>query len=254
MRIDTYLYENGYFESREKAKKAIADARVKLCGKTVNKPSVDVSENCEITVIPSEKSEYVGRGGIKLEYALESFAVNPCGMRAIDIGASTGGFTDCLLQRGAEKVYAVDIGHGQLHKSLVENSKVVNLEGINAREMTADIVDAEPCDIAVSDLSFISQKLVIPTVRNVLKDGGIYILLIKPQFEAGREHLNKNGIVKSEKARLKAVDEVISFAESFGFELLGSCTSPIEGGSGNIEYLAGFRYNAKVSDIKINNT
>lgn len=245
MRIDTYLYENGYFESREKAKKAISDARILLSGKTVTKPSLEVSDNCEITVIPSEKIEYVGRGGIKLEYALDSFGINPFGLRAIDIGASTGGFTDCLLQRGAEKVYAVDIGHGQLHKSLAEDPRVVNLEGLNAREMTSDIVDGDMCDIAVSDLSFISQKLVIPAVKNVLKNGGYYVLLIKPQFEAGRENIGKNGIVKNEKARLRSVQEVISFAKSLGFELVGSCTSPIEGGSGNIEYLAGFIYRAK---------
>lgn len=245
MRIDTYLYENGHFESREKAKKAIADARILLSGKTVTKPSLEVSDNCEITIIPGEKIEYVGRGGIKLECALDSFGIGVAGLRAIDIGASTGGFTDCLLKRGANKVYAVDIGHGQLHKSLAENPSVINLEGVNARELTTAVVDDERCDIAVSDLSFISQKLVIPVVKNVLRNGGIYVLLIKPQFEAGRENIGKNGIVKNEKTRLRAVQEVISFAESQGFELIGSCTSPIEGGSGNIEYLAGFRYKSE---------
>ncbi len=240
MRIDTFLYEKGYFESREKAKKAIADGRISISGKTVTKPSQDVSEEDEIKVIPSEKSEYVGRGGIKLEHALDSFKISPFGMRAVDIGASTGGFTDCLLQRGAKKVYAVDIGHGQLHHTLSENPKVVNLEGVNARELTAEIVDGEMCDIAVSDLSFISQRLVIPAVKNVLKCGGLYVVLIKPQFEAGRENIGKNGIVKSEKVRKKAVDDVISFAREGGFELLGCCKSPILGGSGNTEYLACF--------------
>ncbi|MBR3995742.1 MAG: TlyA family RNA methyltransferase [Clostridia bacterium] len=241
MRIDSFLFENGYFESREKAKKAIEDMRVYINGKTVKKPSLDVSENDEISVAPSEKTEYVGRGGLKLEYALDNFLIDVKGKRTIDIGASTGGFTDCLLKRGALKVYAVDIGHGQLHQSLACDERVVNLEGINAREMTGTLVDDDPVEIAVSDLSFISQKLVIPAAKNVLAVGGIYVILIKPQFEAGREHLNKNGIVKSEKVRQKTVSDIIEFAKNFGYEIIGSCTSPIEGGSGNTEYLAVFR-------------
>ncbi len=241
MRIDTYLFENGYFESRERAKKAIADLRVAVNGKTITKSSVDVSEADEISIAKSEKTEYVGRGGIKLEYALDKFKIDPKGMRAIDIGASTGGFTDCLLKRGAGKVYAVDIGHGQLHKSLLCDKRVVNLEGINARELSAQLVDNIPCDIAVSDLSFISQKLVVPCVKNVLKSGGILVILIKPQFEAGRENLNKNGIVKSEKVRLRVVEDIISFVKNEGYECVGSTVSPIEGGSGNTEYLGVFK-------------
>lgn len=241
MRLDTFLFENGYFESREKAKKAVADFRITVNGKTVSKPSADVSDVDDITVMPSEKTEYVGRGGIKLEYALDSFGIEVKGKRAIDIGASTGGFTDCLLKRGASKVYAVDIGHGQLHQSLAADARVVNLEGINAREMTSSVVDDELVDIAVSDLSFISQKLVIPKAENVLKKNGIYIVLIKPQFEAGRENIGKNGIVKSEKVRLRAVSDILEFAKGCGYEIIGSTVSPIEGGSGNTEYLAVFR-------------
>ena len=241
MRLDTFLFENGYFESREKAKKAIAELRVIINGKTVMKPSADVDENDSITVVPSERTEYVGRGGIKLEHALDTFRIDVKGKRAIDIGASTGGFTDCLLQRGASKVYAVDIGHGQLHPSLACDDRVVNLEGVNARTMTASLVDESPVDIAVSDLSFISQKLVIPEASKVLSHGGIYIILIKPQFEAGREHLNKNGIVKSEKIRTKVVSDILEFTKELGYEIVGSTVSPIEGGSGNTEYLAVFR-------------
>ena len=240
MRLDTFLCENEYFESREKAKKAIESGRIRINGKIVEKPSYDTSDDDDIFVIPSEFVEYVGRGGIKLECALDTFSINPDGLRAIDIGASTGGFTDCLLKRGASKVYAVDIGHGQLHKSLLDDESVINLEGINARYLTSDIVDNEPVSIAVSDLSFISQKLVIPAVKNVLVKNGIYVLLIKPQFEVGREHINKNGIVKSEKARLKAVDDIVAFSSDFGFENIGVVKSPIEGGSGNTEYLAAF--------------
>ena len=241
MRLDTFLYENGYFESREKAKKAIADMRIAVNGKTAVKPSAEISVDDELAVIPSEKTEYVGRGGIKLEHALDTFRIDVKGKRAIDIGASTGGFTDCLLKRGVSKVYAVDIGHGQLHPSILADERVVNLEGVNAREMTSELVDNSLVDIAVSDLSFISQKLVIPKVSEVLSECGIYIVLIKPQFEAGREYLNKNGIVKNEKVRLKVVSDIIDFSEKFGYELIGSTVSPIEGGSGNTEYLAAFR-------------
>jgi len=241
MRLDTFLFENGTFESREKAKKAIAELRITVNGKTASKPSTDVSEDDEIIVSPSERTEYVGRGGIKLEHALDRFCIDVNGKRAIDIGASTGGFTDCLLKRGARKVYAIDIGHGQLHPSLASDSRVVNLEGVNARDMTSDLVENEPVDIAVSDLSFISQRLVIPAAENVLLPGGIYIILIKPQFEAGKEHLNKNGIVKSEKVRLKAVSDILEFSKECGYEIIGSTVSPIEGGSGNTEYLAVMR-------------
>lgn len=241
MRIDTYLFEKGFFESREKAKKAIADLRVVVNGKTVTKSSADITDNDELVIIPSERTEYVGRGGIKLEHALDTFRIDVKDKRAIDIGASTGGFTDCLLKRGASKVYAVDIGHDQLHKSLACDPRVVNLEGVNAREMTSDLVENIPVDIAVSDLSFISQKLVIPVASNVLAVGGIYVILIKPQFEAGREHIGKNGIVKNEKIRLRVVADILEFAKGCGYQIIGSTVSPIEGGSGNTEYLAVLR-------------
>ena len=241
MRLDVYLLKNKYFESRERAKKAVEDSRISVNGKTILKPSYDVSGDENILIIPSEKSEYVGRGGIKLEYALDYFKISVNGMRAIDIGASTGGFTDCLLKRGAVKVYAVDVGHGQLHKSLVADTRVVNLEGVNARELNADIVENKKVDIAVADLSFISQKLVIPSIENVLEAGGCLVTLIKPQFEVGRENIGKNGIVKSEKTRIRAVNDVIEFAQSIGYEFCGYVKSPIEGGSGNVEYLAYFK-------------
>ena len=241
MRLDLFLYANGHFESREKAKNAVSQGLISVNGKTVTKPATEVTSEDDIFICSSNKAEYVGRGGIKLEHALDTFGIDPWGMRAIDIGASTGGFTDCLLQRGALKVYAVDIGHDQLHKSLLSDKRVVNLEGVNARELSVSHVDNEPVSLAVSDLSFISQKLIIPCVKNVLDVGGIYIVLIKPQFEAGREHLNKNGIVRSEKVRLRVVSDIHSFALSEGYELIGSTMSPITGGSGNVEYLAAFR-------------
>lgn len=241
MRLDTFLCDNGYFESREKAKKAISDMRILVNDKCVSKPSIDVTNIDRITVIPSEKIEYVGRGGLKLECALDKFNINVSGLRAIDIGASTGGFTDCLLRRGAKKVYALDIGHGQLHQSLCNDARVINMEGKNAREMTLNDVEGIPVPVAVSDLSFISQRLIIPIVKNVLSENGYYIVLIKPQFEAGRENLNKNGIVKSEKVRLKVLNDIIDFAANNDYKLIGSTQSPIQGGSGNIEYLAVFQ-------------
>ncbi len=241
MRADVYLFEKGFYESREKARKAILDSRVFVNGKMVLKPSYEIATNDDVQIKKSEVTEYVGRGGIKLEYALEKFNINPEGFRAIDIGASTGGFTDCLLRRGAKMVYAVDIGHGQLHLSLVRDKRVKNLEGINARYLTSEIVDNELVPLAVSDLSFISQKLVIPAIKNVLAVGGIYTVLIKPQFEVGTSNLNKNGIVTSEKARLRSLNSVVEFAISVGYEVIGVCESPIKGGSGNIEYLAAFK-------------
>ena len=240
MRLDALLHERCGFESREKAKKAILDGRILVNGERIEKPSAPVEDSAHIEVIPTETTEYVSRGGIKLAAALEAFGIGVKGFRAIDIGASTGGFTDCLLRRGASRVYAVDVGHGQLHKSLADDARVVNRENVNARYLTADAVDGEKVDIAVSDLSFISQKLVLPAVLNVLKDDGLYICLVKPQFEVGRSKIGKNGIVKDAKAREQAVEDVIAFAETLGFSCRGRMKSPITGGSGNTEYLAVF--------------
>lgn len=245
MRLDALLHERCGFESREKAKKAILEGRVSVDGKTVTKPSETVDENAQIEVLPSEETEYVSRGGIKLAAALDAFSIDVSGLRAVDIGASTGGFTDCLLKRGASLVYAVDVGHGQLHTSLADDARVVNREEVNARYLTADCVGGEKVDIAVSDLSFISQKLILPAVLNVLKDNGLYVCLIKPQFEVGRSKLGKNGIVRDAKARENAVKDVIAFAETLGFLCRGSMTSPITGGSGNIEFLAVFQLQAR---------
>ncbi len=240
MRIDAFLFENGYFESREKAKKAIAEGRISYKGRTVTKPSSEIGDASELQILPSEFTEYVGRGGRKLEKALDDFAVSAEGMCVADIGASTGGFTDCILRRGAARVFAIDIGHGQLHPSLRSDPRVVNIEGVNARNVTTDHTGGEPVDIAVCDLSFISQTLVIPAVTGILKSGGSFITLVKPQFEVGRDNIAKNGIVKSEKARLDAVARVIACSEENGFLHKGTIESPIKGGSGNTEYLAYF--------------
>lgn len=241
MRADLFLSEYGYVKSRQNAKVLIEGGKVTLDGRVLTKPSEQIDENVEHTV-EIIKGKYVCRGGYKLEAALEQFSkyISVNGAVCIDIGASTGGFTDCLLQNGAVKVFAVDSGHGQLDESLLQNEKVVNIEGYNARNL--DERDF-PCrvDIAVMDVSFISQTLILPSIPNVLKSGGVLVSLIKPQFEVGREHVGKNGIVKNIKKRDESVSRVIDFAGNCGFELLGKTESPIKGGDGNTEFLAVFR-------------
>ncbi|MBO5280998.1 MAG: TlyA family RNA methyltransferase [Clostridia bacterium] len=241
MRADLYLSEFGYVKSRQNAKVLIEGGKVTLDGRVLTKPSEQIDERDEHT-LEIIKEKYVCRGGYKLEVALEKFSELICveGAVCIDIGASTGGFTDCLLQKGAEKVFAVDSGHGQLDESLLQNEKVVNIEGYNARNLR---LQDFPClmDVATMDVSFISQTLILPSIPNVLKSGGILVSLIKPQFEVGREFVGKNGIVKNAKKRDESVKRVVDFALSCGFELLRKTESPIKGGDGNTEFLAVFR-------------
>jgi 23S rRNA (cytidine1920-2'-O)/16S rRNA (cytidine1409-2'-O)-methyltransferase len=238
MRIDLYLFENGLSSSRTEAKRQIETGLVKVNGRVITKASHDVSGDEEITVEKKE-NDYVSRGGIKLEAALMDFGVSPLGKIAIDVGASSGGFTDCLLRRGALRVLAVDSGSGQLVKSLREDKRVAVYENFNARYMKASDFDCIP-SVAVMDVSFISATYIIPAIFNLLSPGGEFICLIKPQFEVGRENVGKGGIVKSEKARSLAQDKVITFAKGIGFIYKGIITSPITGGDGNVEYLAYF--------------
>ncbi len=237
-RLDVYLVEKGFCQSRALAQKLINDSSVEVNGKIQTRTSFPVFEDDEIAVLENKILNYVSRGALKLETALDEFCVDPQGLTALDIGASTGGFTDVLLQRGAVKVYAVENGSGQLHEKLLSDSRVVSLENTDARTLTDDLVP--PCDIAVMDVSFISQTLLHKAVSERLKDGGVFISLIKPQFEAGREHLNKKGIVKDEKVRRSVIDKVVENAKLYGFEFVKSCQSQITGGDGNIEYLAMF--------------
>ena len=237
MRLDTYLFEKGFATSRTKAKELIENGRISVNDKVVLKSSFDVSADDKISVEPSDKTEFVGRGGLKLEAALDAFGIDCNDRVCADIGASTGGFTDCLLQRGAKKVFAVDSGTGQLVKELLEDKRVVSIEGMNARYMTKDDLDGERVSLVVMDVSFISQKLIYPAIKNIALDGADIVTLIKPQFEAGRENIGKNGIVKSDKVRIKVIDDIIENAKLFGFEKCGLIESPIKGGSGNTEYL-----------------
>lgn len=238
MRIDVYLFSHGYCKSREEARKLIKSNYVKCGGTVIDKPSYDVTDGIELEVINPFK--YVSRGGDKLEAALESFKIDVKGCVCADIGASTGGFTDCLLQNGAVRVYAIDSGKEQLDGKLKSDARVISMENVNARYLRSDDL-AEMCDVCVVDVSFISQTLIHPSVNEILKDGGYFITLIKPQFEAGKQNIRKGGIVKDEKAREFAKDKVISSAQLNNLEFIGCITSPIKGGDGNIEYLALFK-------------
>ena len=239
MRVDIYLAAAGYVSSRKKAQDLIKEEAVKIDGKTVKKASESVNESVEHDVVIEQVFKYVSRGGMKLEAALDAFSVNVNGKKVVDVGASTGGFTDCLLCRGAKRVYAVDAGIGQLHETLRADSRVVCIEHFNARELTSEITEGK-CDAAVADVSFISQTYIIEGIADCVKDGGVFISLIKPQFEAGRSALSKGGVVTNSAYRFLAVKRVISFACEHGFDCIGLIRSPIEGGDGNKEYLACF--------------
>lgn len=247
MRADLYLFKYGYTESRQKAQNYIARGSVTVDGKLIKAQSAQIDENSDHTVLLEATDKYVSRGGIKLETALDTFGIGVSGAMCIDIGASTGGFTDCLLQHGALSVIAVDAGHGQLHKKLLEDRRVVSFEGVNARELPLELLNTigdgtlgKP-DIAVMDVSFISQTMIIPNTAKLLRPGGSFITLIKPQFEAGREAIDKRGIVKKAEYRYRAVMRVLLCAFEAGFALYGITRSAIAGGDGNIEYLAYFR-------------
>lgn len=242
MRLDVFLSENGYVTSRTEAKNFISSGAVTVNGKTVTKPAFDISGEESITV-HTEVKKYVSRGGLKLEGALSEFDVTVLDRSCIDVGASSGGFTDCLLKHGAKRVVAVDSGTNQLVESVRIDPRVTSIEGFNARYMSRDDLPFTP-DLAVMDVSFISATYIIEPLSDCLCDGADFICLIKPQFEVGRSAIGKGGIVKSEADRKRAVEKVTLFAESHGFTTVKVIKSPIEGGDGNIEYLAHFKKEA----------
>ncbi len=240
MRADKFLFEKGLAKSRSHAAALIKDG-VRIGNRRIEKASQDIPEDTPASEIKIENpSKYVSRGGVKLEAAIFSFGPEIEGKIALDLGASTGGFTDCLLQNGARRVYAVDVGHGQLDASLLADPRVISLEGTNARHLTPNMT-GEVCDLAVSDLSFISQALIYPAVRANIKDGGIFISLIKPQFEAGKEYIGKGGIVRDRNIHVKVIESLFAAAQKEGLFPEALIPSPIEGGDGNREYLALFR-------------
>ncbi len=238
IRIDTLLFQRGLVKSRSSAVRLIESGNIYANGRLVIKPSECYPANAELCVTENEK--YVSRGGLKLEYALQRFKVDPVGMKCLDIGASTGGFTDCLLKHGADFVCAVDCGHGQLDAGLLSDDRVDSVEGVNARQLTRDIVKIIP-ELTVMDVSFISQTLIYPSLSELMPEGGLLISLIKPQFEAGRKALSKKGIVTDEKTRLACVSAVAESAKLHGLFLIDKAESAIKGGDGNIEYIALFK-------------
>ena len=234
-RLDVLLFERGLTESRERAKALIMSGAVFINGQRFDKPGMSVPDDCEIE-LRGQTLEYVSRGGLKIEKALKYFGVSPEGKRCIDCGASTGGFTDCLLKGGAERVYAVDVGYGQLAWSLRNDPRVINMERTNIRYVTEEQIQ-EKLDLAVIDVSFISLRLVLPVVRRLLKDDGEVLCLIKPQFEAGRDKVGKKGVVRDEATHIEVLKGFIEFAHDAGFAVGGITFSPIKGPEGNIEYL-----------------
>ena len=232
--MDLLLVERGLAESREKARALIMAGEVWVEGQRVDKAGRAFPKDVEIEV-RRQACPYVSRGGLKLQGALDAFALDVAGRVVADLGASTGGFTHCLLIRGARKVYAVDVGYGQLHWSLRRDHRVVVMERVNVRHLTPEAL-GEMVDLVVADLSFISLTLVLPAVKGVLRPGGEALLLVKPQFEVGREKVGKGGVVREAALRREALERVKKRAEELGFEVLGEMDSPVPGAKkGNVE-------------------
>lgn len=238
-RLDLLLQERGLAESRERAKSLILSGAVLVDGKKVEKAGAQVEKDAEIVLL-GPASPYVGRGGVKLEAALDAFRIDPSGKVAIDVGASTGGFTDCLLQRGALRVYAVDVGYGQLAWRLRQDPRVVVLERQNIRTLPAEAIPT-PVDLATIDVSFISLEKVIPVVVSLLRPAGEIVALVKPQFEVGKGEVGRGGIVRSEEKRRRVLDRICGAAAAWGLVSAGSIPSPILGQKGNVEFLAYFK-------------
>lgn len=237
-RLDSELVSRGIARSRERAKEMIKSGSISVNGKSVNKVSAEVSGNDFIE--SSEQELYVGRGALKIEKATEVFGLDFSGKICLDIGASTGGFTDFMLKNGAVKVFAVDVGHGQLAQSLCNDSRVVNMEGTDIRKVTPEIL-GDMVDFISADVSFISLKMILPVFQELLKDGADAVVLIKPQFEAGKKFIGKHGIVRDRKVHERVLSEIDSAIYKSGLTALEYTFSPVKGGSGNIEYLAHLR-------------
>ncbi len=234
-RLDVLLVERGLQESRQKAQATIMSGLVFVKGQRVDKPGTAVAEDAEVEV-RGNALKYVSRGGLKLEKAMATFPIQLEGAVCADIGASTGGFTDCMLQNGAGKVYAVDVGYGQLAWSLRSDPRVVCMERTNARYLTHEQIPQE-LDFASIDVSFISLKLILPAVWGLLKPGGHVACLVKPQFEAGKEKVGKKGVVRDPAVHLEVLEHFLEHAKESNFTVLGLTYSPVRGPEGNIEYL-----------------
>ena len=238
IRADVALTARGLAPSRERAQGLIESGLVRLNGRPLTKSSVKVSE-ADVLEVVGDDLPYVSRGGFKLERALKSFGIDPAGLTCMDIGASTGGFTDVLLQSGAARVYAIDVGTGQLDARLQSDPRVVSMEHTNARELRSDMFPVQPT-LAVMDVSFISIRLILPAAFSVLGERGRMISLIKPQFEAGPKNIGKKGIVSDPKVHIDVLKQIVDFAPTLGWRVRSLDFSPISGGSGNIEFLGDF--------------
>lgn len=245
MRLDNYLVEKCGVRSRSWAKKLVQDQKVLVNAVPAKKAGVELGANDNVEVL--EDFKYVSRAGYKLEKALEDFYVKVDGKICLDVGASTGGFTDCLLQNNAKHVFAIDVGEGQMNSTISGDSRVTNIEKVNARRLD-DLIrtkllpafNPEPT-VVVADLSFISLTLVLPAVVNSVASNAEFIVLVKPQFELGADALNKKGIVSDNRVRVKALEKLTAFCKENNWQVLGSSQSPIKGGDGNVEYLLHFK-------------
>ena len=234
-RLDVLLTEQGYADTRSKAQAIIMSGNVYVNGQKADKPGVSYEETVELEV-RGAVCPYVSRGGLKLEKALRDFGVKPVDYVCSDSGASTGGFTDCLLQQGARKVFAIDVGYGQLDWKIRSDKRVVVMERTNIRYVTPEDL-GEPLDLSVIDVSFIGLEIVLPTIKTLLKPTGQVLCLIKPQFEAGKENVGKKGVVRDPKIHKMVLDNFVSLVDSLGFKILGLTFSPVKGPEGNIEFL-----------------
>ncbi len=234
-RLDVLLVERLYAETRSKAQAIIMSGNVYVNGQKADKPGTSFEETVEIEV-RGAVCPYVSRGGLKLEKALRDFGVNPQGFVCSDSGASTGGFTDCLLQQGAKKVFAIDVGYGQLDWKIRNDERVVVMERTNIRNVTPEDL-GEPLDLSVVDVSFIGLEIVLPAIRDLLKPTGQVLCLIKPQFEAGKDNVGKKGVVRDPRIHRQVLDNFVALAQRLDFKILGLTFSPVKGPEGNIEFL-----------------
>lgn len=234
-RLDVLLVNNGLAESREKAKRIIMAGLVKVDGRIQDKPGSSFDTESEI-IVEGKACPYVSRGGLKLEKGIKEWGIDCSGLICVDMGASTGGFTDCMLSHGASKVYAIDVGYGQLDYKLRSDDRVINMEKTNIRYMDTDLIK-EPVGLISIDVSFISLSHILPVAAKLLSDDGLVFCLVKPQFEAGREQVGKGGIVREPKVHEEVISKVIGYAELSGLYPVELSFSPIKGTKGNIEYI-----------------
>lgn len=241
IRLDVLLYERGLCSSRAHAQKAIKAGRVRVAGKVQTKPGLKLDADTDVLVEASEEDRYVSRGGLKLAGALEQSVINPEGLTCLDIGASTGGFTDCLIQAGAQAVVGIDVGRDQQAQKLQDDARVTYYEGINARDLPLDLLLPHTAcdqgfDLVVMDVSFISQALILPEIAKVLRPGGQLLSLVKPQFEVGKEGIGKGGIVRDASLYRSVEVKISRLCQDLGFQVNGYFDSPIKGGDGNREF------------------